>query len=80
MYVSYNFIVGFLQETMRDPTQIPFISGELYKIRNLLISGGNQRFFIIDPTEGTFTRYIKREDYPFTPKSNSKFISIYFIF
>lgn len=45
------------------------VSGELYKIRNLLISGGNSRFFIIDPTDGTFQRFKKRDDYPFNPKS-----------
>lgn len=52
------------------------VSGELYKIRNLLISGGNQRFFIIDPTDGVFMRFKKREDYPFTPKSLSSFLRV----
>ena len=54
--------------SVKDPNILPMISGELYKIRNLLISGGNSRFFTIDPTDGTFSRYKKRDDYPFTPK------------
>ena len=67
-----------MQEPLKDQSQLPFVSGELYKIRNLLISGGNARFFIIDPTEGTFTRYKKREDYSFTPKFLS-YKKIYFV-
>ena len=50
------------------PKGRPIIMGFLYKIRNLLVSGGNTRYFILDIEEGTFIRYKTKEDYPFSPK------------
>lgn len=57
----------------------PIIMGFLYKIRNLLVSGGNTRYFILDIEEGTFIRYKTKEDYPFSPKFYLQiFIIIFF--
>ncbi len=47
---------------------IPNICGHIYKIGNLLVSGGNIRFILLDYGEGTLKRYKKIEDYPQRPK------------
>lgn len=46
----------------------PIIMGHLYKIRNLLVSGGNIRYFVLDPEDGVLIRYKTKEDFPFSPK------------
>lgn len=46
----------------------PIIMGHLYKIRNLLVSGGNIRYFVLNPEDGVLIRYKTKEDFPFSPK------------
>lgn len=42
--------------------------GFLYKIRNIIVSGGNERFYVLDPEKGQLIRYKVKQDYPNNPK------------
>lgn len=49
------------------------VQGEMFKVSNLGFSI-NQRFFVLNPEEGTFIRFKKRSDYPMKPKFNKMLI------
>ncbi len=46
----------------------PIITGFLYKIGNLLLSGANLRYFVLNVQEGCLIRYKNKEDFPLKPK------------
>jgi len=50
--------------------------GMLYKVSGI-IKKENKRFLVLNPFEGTLTRYKLRKDYPLKPKFSLLFFFLY---
>lgn len=49
------------------PPKTPIVMGWLYKTGPLIFNI-KRRFFVLDPYDGTFIRFERREDYPLKPR------------
>jgi len=49
------------------PPKTPLVKGWMYKRSEYLLQM-NRRYFVLNPEEGTFIRFMKKEDYPDKPK------------
>ena len=49
------------------PPKPPIVRGSMYKKSGPFMISLKQRYFVMNPDEGTFIRYKNREDYPNKP-------------